>query len=140
MTRNIDHIVETHRIAAERRRAGKPSWKATIKLVRPASKAAGETPDPAKCIKMAGEYEKILKNTISPALFDENNNEYDDDLVLICDDLRLLHQGSELRPGEHHINPVEKLKEIIEDLYDWADINRYWIEFSDPAPEGNPVP
>lgn len=32
MPRTIEHIVETHRIAAQRRAAGLPHWKHTIKL------------------------------------------------------------------------------------------------------------
>src|ERR1700756_2227432 len=109
MTRDLDHLVETHRIARERRNAGLPVWKWRIKI----KDLLSAEEDDGIAISAGREIGKRLRRGF-PGLIDANNSAYDDDFDAIVYDLE-------------HITTVAELNEVLDSLYDWADTNRLWL-------------
>ena len=109
MTRDLDHLVKTHRIARERRDAGLPVWKWRIPIKDLLS--ADESDEVA--IAAGTEIAKRLRRGL-PGLLDTDNSAYDDDF----DDIVYEFE---------HVAAVEDLNETLDSLYDWADTNRLWL-------------
>lgn len=107
--RDLNHLVEAHRIAMERRAARLPMWRWGVRIKHLLS--GGDSDEIAQNIapKIAARLRRAL-----PGLVDVESEEFDDDLDSICYDL-------------DDVKTVNDLNDALERLYDWADINRLWL-------------
>lgn len=101
MVRSVDHLVETHRLAVERRAAGKPIWAHTLNLS-----------DVYRIEEMTFEQirDAIVDRIRKHKWFSEN--EYLEELV---DGLSGAEDGNEF-------------DDWFSQIYDIADFDRVWIE------------
>lgn len=107
MPRTVDHIVETHQIAQERRAAGLPIWDKRIDV-----SAVFHDDDLSFTERRDAIVERIRK---SGWLADRD--EFDDLVELVNDHLA-------------YAEDVKEFDELWDALYDHADVDRVWIKTS----------
>ena len=110
-----EHRAECHRIAVERRAAGKPSWAYSAKVFPDEP----QENDAAK-IEAGRQIVAALKAQLPKTWLDEAADDYDDDYANIVWELD--HIGWEGADVSEH------LSNAVESLYDWADIKRVWLQ------------
>ncbi len=107
--RDLDHLVETHRIARDRRNAGLPVWKWKI----PIKDILSSYPTAEVAIDAGTQIAKRLRRGLA-GLLDTDGAVYDGDF----DDIVYEFE---------HTEGVEHLNDSLDQLYDWADTNRLWL-------------
>lgn len=122
MDRNIDQIVETHRLAQERRSAGRPVWDRTIDIKGVLRRDQSNT-SAAHAASVANEIGLILRLSLPVELLDWSND--DTEALEIVDCLE------SLRPDSYADDPtysaLQDLNDTLARLYDWADRERVWL-------------
>lgn len=118
MPRTVEHIVECHRIARERRDAGHRTWDRTIDikaiLRRDKSNFSNK-----HVVSVAIEIADLLRSKVPKSWLDITSDLYEHELDDVVE--RLAGFGAEDAPeGEL----VAELNFALEELFDWADIKR----------------
>jgi hypothetical protein len=114
--KNLDVIMAAHDTATERRKQGKPSWAAEIKIKHLLSETSDDTIAAATGRNIAA----ALRDGLPAGDLDIDSPEYDNEIDYIIDDLE------DVRPYED-MDGTATLNAILDELYDWADIKRVWL-------------
>lgn len=124
MPRDIEHLVETHRLAAERRRNGLPMWDRTINIKDIIHRDRdNETPEHAAAV--ANEIAALIRSKIPAAWLDDRSDDFDEELFEIVDGMEALTPNSYADDPSYSV--LEDLNNMLSGLYDWADIKRVWL-------------
>ncbi|MEG1680877.1 MAG: hypothetical protein RR326_12335 [Stenotrophomonas sp.] len=127
MRRTIEHIVDTHKAAAELRKAGKPIWNRTINIKGILNEDRSN--DSAKHVAdISVRIAKLIRARLPDAFFEISAPEYDFDFVDIIENMEsctVESLASDLAIAGQE--PVDMLNGWLEGIYDWADRNRVWM-------------
>lgn len=125
MPRTIDHIVECHTLAVERRRSGKPVWDQTIDIgaiLAEVREAYGDKPDNTALNATAKRIAALVRSKVPETWLDMSSPDYDRDLeefVEEFDDIGLMDTDDGYTLLEHFNGWLDQ-------FYDWADYKRIW--------------
>ena len=122
--RNLDDIVESHRLASERRRAGKQIWDRTIDIKEILRRDPSNKTE-AHAAAVANEIGKLVRSKVPAAWLDWNSEELDEDLAIIVDGMDALRADSFV--DEPDFSALQDLNEMLAGLYDWANLKRVWL-------------
>lgn len=124
MSRDIEHLVETHRLAFERRRQGLPIWDRTINIKDIIHRdKTNETPEHAAAV--ANEIAALIRAHVPPTWLDDRSDDFDEELFEIVDGMETLTPNSYADDPSYSV--LEDLNNMLTGLYDWADIKRVWL-------------
>ena len=127
MPRTIDHIIACHEAANALRNKNKPIWAATLRIKNLIPDGCDVMPDELSA-EQASDLGKKIASAIKSAPIVKINNwltigdAFDFDLSDIVDGLENI-TGIE----ESGMTADEELREVMDQLYDFADHNRIWI-------------
>lgn len=124
MPRTIESIVENHRVAAERRAAGKPVWdrKIDVKAILQEDQSNGSNEHAAEVANRIG---ALIRSRVPAAWLDWNSDDLDEDLTQIVEGMEALKPDS--YEGEADFTPLDDLNSMLDQLYNWADGKRVWL-------------
>lgn len=124
MPRTIESIVENHRVAAERRAAGKPVWdrKIDIKAILREDQSNTSNEHSAQVANRIG---ALIRSRVPADWLDWDSTDLDEDLAHIVEGMEALKPDS--YEGEEDFTPLEDLNSMLDQLYDWADGKRVWL-------------
>lgn len=124
MPRSIENIVAAQRIARERIAAGKPSWAMTIDIKPILQRDPGNTTE-EHAAETANKIAEILRERLPPGMLDITSDAYDRTIDEIVEGLEAMG------PNDYDDDPsytvLEDLNGRLEELYDWANIERVWL-------------
>lgn len=114
---NPDHKVAMHQLVSARKKAGLPVWAYHIRI-----KHLLDYDDPTDetAIEIAGKLESILRKHLPEKLFNDNDDDYNEDLVEVCE---FLHDIANRQCD----NSLDDFNNALTILYDFADYNRIWL-------------
>ncbi|MGE8063859.1 hypothetical protein [Pseudomonas sp. NPDC089569] len=124
MTRSIDKIMENHRVAAERRRAGKRIWDYEID-VKAVLHEDPQNKSNEHCASVANRIGALLRERLPITWLATDNDKSDETIIEIVEGMEALKHDS--YEGENDITPLSDLNEMLAQLYDWADTKRVWL-------------
>ena len=124
MPLTVERIVENHRVAAERRAAGKPVWdrKINIKVILREDQSNTSNEHAAHVANRIG---ALVRSSVPSAWLDAASDVADDDLIDIVEGMEALKPDS--YAGEEDFTPLDDLNSMLDQLYDWADSKRVWL-------------
>ncbi|MGG4645817.1 MULTISPECIES: hypothetical protein [Pseudomonadaceae] len=124
MPRTIESIVENHRVAAERRAAGKPVWdrRIDIKAILREDQANTSNEHAARVANRIG---ALIRSKVPASWLDWESSDLDEDLTNIVEGMEALKPDS--YQGEVEITPLKDLNGMLDQFYDWADGKRVWL-------------
>lgn len=124
MPRTIESIVENHRVAAERRAAGKPVWdrKIDIKAILHEDQSNTSNEHVAQVANRIG---ALIRSRVPADWLDWESTEQDEDLINVVEGMEALKPDS--FDGEKDFTPLDDLNSMLDQLYDWADGKRVWL-------------
>lgn len=124
MPRTIESIVENHRVAAERRAAGKPVWDRNIdvKAILQEDQSNDSNEHAAEVANRIG---ALIRSRVPAAWLDWNSDDLDEDLTQIVEGMEALKPDS--YEGEADFTPLDDLNSMLDQLYNWADGKRVWL-------------
>jgi hypothetical protein len=129
MPRTIESIMAAHNEVNRRRAALLPHWALKIELVQPGPKDAIYTDLPRNQLESAAaSYAAVLKAEF-PDKLEILSDHYDGQLDELIENLEWLGEGA---PSLSDLELGQYLSEYVDELYNWADANRVWVEFNDP--------
>lgn len=108
MPRTIESIVENHRVAAERRAAGRPIWDGQLKIKHLLN---GDDDSDSEAQAVGRQIAAILR---ASSWFKRDAQDGGSSLVEVVEELE-------------DVCDFEDLDEILDHLYDLADADRIWI-------------
>lgn len=124
MTRFVEDIVESHRIARDRIAQGRPVWDRMIKIKSVIFRDQANTTE-AHAAAVANEIAAIIRASVPASWLELDDDQYDEDLLEIVENME------SLRPDSYADDPaftvLEDLNDALESLYDWADSKRVWL-------------
>lgn len=123
MTRTIEHIVEVYWLAMQRRVAGQPIWAHRINI-REILHRDPDNESPEHAAAVGNEIAALLRAKLPASMFDVTSNDYDRDIDEIVEVLKDLNVEEALDGPD---SVFEELNGRLEELYDWADIQRVWL-------------
>ena len=122
--RDIDQIVQTHRIAQERRNNGLPIWDRTINIKEIIFRDQGnESPEHAASV--ANDIAALIRKQVPASWLEITDPNYDADLDELVEGMESLSPTS--YAGETDYSVIEDLNNMLTGLYDWADAKRVWL-------------
>ena len=125
MPRTIEHLVETHRRANALRNAGKPIWDKNIPIGSILRERDEKTPE--LLVDVATRIAATLRGRLPASYFDITHEDYDMDIDEVVEDFESYSLDG-LRDLDNEGEDVfEMFDGRLEELYDWADMNRVWI-------------
>jgi len=124
MPRTIEGIVENHRVAAERRAAGKPVWDREIAVKAILHEDKSNTSN-EHAAQVANRIAALIRSRIPAAWLDWNSDDLDENLTQIVEGMEALKPNS--YEGVADFTPLEDLNNMLDQLYDWADGKRVWL-------------
>lgn len=124
MPRTIERIVENHRVAADRRAAGKPVWDRTINIKEILHEDQSNTSNEHSA-QVANRIGALVRSRVPAAWLEIDSDEVDFDLIEIVEGMEALKPNS--YDGEEDFTPLDDLNSMLEQLYDWADSKRVWL-------------
>ena len=122
--RNIDILVESHRLARERRKAGKPVWDRTID-VRAILKRDPENDSDEHVAKTGNEVAALLRAQLPAGLLDITHADYDQRIDEVVEALESMSEDDYADDPTYRL--VDEFNGRMSELYDWADLNRIWM-------------
>jgi|SRR5690606_7390478 len=121
MPRTIEHIVEAHQLASKRRAEGLPVWDMTITFQH----LLNEVSNDKLAANSANKIAEVIRSTVPAEWLDGCHDNWDETLDEIVIGMEALKPGSYADdPG---FSPLEDLNNMLDQLYDWADLKRVWI-------------
>jgi hypothetical protein len=124
MARSIENIVESHRIAAHRRKVGLPSWARTINI-KPIIKQDPDNTSNEHAASVANRVAGLLRQALPAHWLDWQSNDQDEDITILVEELEALKPDS--YDDDPDFTPLEDLNNMLDRLYDWANIKRIWL-------------
>lgn len=124
MPRTIESIVENHRVASERRAAGKPVWDRKIDL-KPILREDQSNTSNEHAAQVANRIGELVRSQVPADWLDWDSTDLDEDLAYIVEGMEALKPDS--YDGEEDFTPLEDLNSMLDQLYDWADSKRVWL-------------
>lgn len=124
MPRTIESIVENHRVAADRRAAGKPVWDRTINIKEILHEDQSNTSN-EHAAQVANRIGALVRSRVPAAWLEIGSDEVDFDLIEIVEGMEALKPNS--YDGEEDFTPLDDLNSMLDQLYDWADGKRVWL-------------
>lgn len=124
MTRNLDVLVEAHRISAQRVRKGQPSWAYRIPIARLLAESRGTPPTPESVASLHMVIAAALRTGLPAAWLDCRDGAYDRTFDEILDRLEGTDAAYLAGQGDTEDDLYAILDDILTELYDWADIKR----------------
>ncbi|HCF0591739.1 hypothetical protein [Pseudomonas aeruginosa] len=124
MPRTIESIVENHRVAAERRAAGKPVWDRKIDVKAILHEDPSNTSN-EHCAQVANRIGALIRSRVPAEWLDWDSADLDEDLTQIVEGMEALKPDS--YDGEDDFTPLDDLNGMLDQLYDWADGKRVWL-------------
>lgn len=124
MHRNLDNIVESHRLATERRRAGKHIWDRTIDI-KEILRRDPRNKTEAHAAAVANEIGNLVRSKVPSEWLDWNSEELDEELAIIVDGMDALRADS--YADDPHFSALQDFNEMLAGLYDWANLKRIWL-------------
>lgn len=124
MDRDVDLLVETHKLARDRVKAGKPSWDRKIDIGSILARDAENDSD-EHAAAVANEIAKVLREQLPKDMLDAASENFDEDLHEIVDYLEDLTPDTFAHSSDYTV--CDALNSRLGELYDWADINRVWL-------------
>lgn len=119
MPRTIEHIMETHRLASERRKAGKPIWDRRVNI-KPVLKEDPDNRSDEHAAAVGKRIAKLLRMGLPKAWLDIESDDYDDELDEIVGHLE------DVGPSDYG-SGCDDLNSALDQLYDWANYKRVWL-------------
>lgn len=129
MPRTIESIVECHRAARVRRRAGKPIWDVTLRvkdLMEP-YKEFGDDLTAAQAIELSHKIGALLDAKVPAAWREANHANYSLDFEDLVERFAQASVSDFTPTKEHPDEPVDVVNQWLDELYDWGDAFRVWI-------------
>lgn len=126
MPRTIESILENHRLASDRRKAGRPTWDhtANIKAVIHEDQRNTSAEHIADIsVRMA----KILRARLPARYFDISHADYDFDFVDAVESMETCTVEGLAIDKEQGCSAAEMLNGWLDTVYDWAGRNRVWL-------------
>ncbi|HGY9634327.1 hypothetical protein LU674_001730 [Pseudomonas alloputida] len=124
MPRTIESIVENHRVAAERRAAGKPVWDRKIDIKAILHEDQSNTSN-EHAAQVANHIGALIRSRVPADWLDWESTDLDEDLAHIVEGMEALKPDS--YDGEEDFTPLTDLNSMLDQLYDWADGKRVWL-------------
>ncbi|MBP3062022.1 hypothetical protein SAMN05216576_107196 [Ectopseudomonas chengduensis] len=124
MPRTIESIVENHRVAAERRTAGKPVWDMTIDIKSILHEDQSNTSN-EHAAKVANRIGALLRSSVPTAWLEYGSSRVDFTLLEIVEGMEA--QEPDSYEGETAFTPLDDLNNMLDQLYDWSDRQRVWL-------------
>ena len=125
MPRTIEHIVETHRLAAERRKAGKDVWAQSIAVKSILYRYDGQSITAEIAASVANEVASLLRSCLPKDKLSWKSNQADETLIEIVEGMEALKPDSYADDPSYSVE--EDFNNMLDGLYDWADLNRVWL-------------
>lgn len=122
--RTIESIVENHRVAAERRAAGKPIWDRTINIKSILNEDRSNTTN-ERAADVANRIGALIRVSVPKTWLDWESEAWDEDLLEVVEGMEALKPDS--YDGEDDFTPLDDLNNMLDQLYDWADRKRVWL-------------
>ncbi|HHH9443065.1 TPA: hypothetical protein ACP32N_005053 [Pseudomonas aeruginosa] len=124
MPRTIESIVENHRVARERRAAGKSQWDRTINIKAILHEdQSNESND--HVANVANRIGALIRQSVPTSWLEYGNEATDDELIEVVEGMEALKPNS--YEGEKDFTPLDDLNSMLDQLYDWADSKRIWL-------------
>lgn len=124
MPRTIESIVESHRVAAERRAAGKPVWDRKINIKSILHEDQSNTSN-QRSAEVANRIGALIRSSVPNTWLDWEAEALDEDLLQIVEGMEALKPDS--YEGDDDFTPLDDLNSMLDQLYDWADRKRVWL-------------
>ena len=124
MPRTIEHIVENHRLAVERRSAGKPVWDRTINIKSILNEAPRSLSN-EEAADIANRIGALLRQSVPSAWLDWESMALEEDLVEIVEGMETIKPDS--YENDDDLTVTDDLNNMLDQLYDWADGKRVWL-------------
>lgn len=124
MTRTIEGIVENHRVASERRAAGKQIWDSTINIKSILREDPSNESD-EHAASVANRIGSAIRISVPAAWLNHESDQVDEDILDIVEGLEALRPDS--YKDDKDFSPLDDLNGMLAGLYDWADAKRVWI-------------
>lgn len=129
MARTVETIVMSHRMAHQRRAAGKPIWdlRIPIKACLAEFEDAGDALTAEQAVELANRIGQVLHAQVPAGwrTFESEHFSYD------FEDLQERFAQASIHDftptADITETPVEVIDGWLEELYDWADRNRVWL-------------
>lgn len=127
--RSIEHLLACHKMASELQKAGKPIWKATVKIKHLLPEGCDQMPNdltPEQAADLGRQIAAVLKSRERierQKWLDERSENYDEELADIVASLENITGVEDI-----DMSAEEELLETMSRMYDWADINRIWLD------------
>lgn len=118
MSRTIESIVDNHRQANERRKAGKPVWDRTINIKQILREDPANT-SPTHACNVANQIGLLVKGRVPADWLNPDAESAHVDLIDLINSLTSLSVDDN--------EPLAELNSLLDQLYDWADSNRVWL-------------
>lgn len=125
MERDIDQLVRTHRIAQDRRAAGKPVWDKAINI-KPILHRDQSNKTPEHAAAVANEIGALIRSRVPAGWLEWGHDDCDEDLTEIVEGMECLRPDSYAGDSEGY-TPLKDLNNMLANLYDWADEHRIWL-------------
>ncbi len=129
MTRTLEGILNSHRLASERRAAGKPIWDKTIDI-RSIIHEDQDNQSYEHAASVANRIGALLRSSVPKGWLDYGDDAADWQLIEIVEGMEALRPDSYDDVGEDEedpITPLSDLNEMLAGLYDWADEKRIFL-------------
>jgi len=129
MPRTIESIVRSHSLAAERRKAGLPSWAASVQFraVLNRFRPYGDKLSKDQAVDFCHSIAKALRKGVPAAWLSEDNGSYSFEFEELLEEFEQATVASFTASPDWDCTPVEAVNALIDQLYDWADEHRVWL-------------
>ena len=126
MPKTVAHIVRTHELASKRRATGRPIWDQKIPIKQLLTNDDALTPEAA--ISIAKNIALTLRQKVPAFHFDCSHEDCDLDFLEAVEELEQVSLKSLEIDLQNNVDPTDFINHCLEAIYDWADINRFWID------------
>lgn len=125
MPRSIETIMASHREANDRRAKGQPIWDRKIAIKHILARDKDNTSNEYVAL-VANEIGAVLRKKVPARFLDTSVDDYDDRIREVIEGMEDLR--AESYKNDPSFSPLQDLNNMLDDLYDWADKHRVWIE------------
>lgn len=129
MPRTIESIVECHRVASARRRAGKPIWDVTLRLkdLMAPYKEAGDDLTASQAVELSKKIGAMLELQVPKPWREVDHENYCMDFEDLVQRFAQASESDFTPTREYPNDPVEVINEWLDELFDWGDRYRVWL-------------
>lgn len=130
MARTVESIVGNHMAARRLRAAGKPIWAATarVKSAMAPFKEDGDEMTAERAVELAKAIHVALKSGVPKEWFDVRNANYSMDFEELFERFEKASVGDFTPTEDMKYSPCEVMNTWLEELFDWGDRYRVWLD------------